>query len=228
MSKLIKLLSSRLSIVLFLLAIQIFFIGIVLQEASEYFLLLNIFFILISLIYGIKLLTKKVSATIKLPIILLLMFFPFLGVFLYYFSFENKMRKKLIKNSKNQTFTLESLYIEDSNIRKELLASDKAIYNQSQFIANNTFLPAYNNTFSKYFESGESFFNSLLDDLKSAKDFIFLEFFIISIGALWGSVLDILKQKVKEGVEVRIIFDDVGSYKTLPYKYNKTLESFRN
>ena len=228
MSKIFKLLSSRLSIVLLLLALQVCFIAIVLQEASEYFVYLNIFFILISLIYGIKLLTKKVSATIKLPIILLLMFFPFLGVFLYYFSFENKMRKKLIKNSKNQTFTLESLYIENSDIRKELLADDKAIYNQSQFIANNTFLPAYNNASTKYFESGELFFNSLLEDLKSAKDFIFLEFFIIGLGTLWNNVLDILKQKVKEGVEVRIIFDDVGSYKTLPYKYNKTLEIFRD
>ena len=173
MSKIFKLFFSRLFIVLLLLALQICFIVLVLQEASEYFVYLNIFFILISLIYGIKLLTKKVSATIKLPVILLLVFFPFLGVFLYYFSFENKMRKKLIKNSKNQTFTLESLYIEDSNIRKDLLADDKTIYNQSQFIANNTFLPAYNNTFTKYFESGELFFNSLIEDLKTAKDFIF-------------------------------------------------------
>lgn len=136
------------------------------------------------------------------------------------------MRKTLIKNYKNQTFTLESLYIEDSNIRENLLADDKVIYNESQFIANNTFLPVYNNTYNKYFESGELFFDSLINDLKNAKNFIFLEFFIIGKGTLWNSILDILKQKVKDGVEVRVIFDDVGSYKTLPYKYSKTLESF--
>ena len=136
------------------------------------------------------------------------------------------MRKKFIKNSKNQTFTLESLYVEDSNIREELLSNDKLIYNQSQYIANNTFLPVYNNTFNKYFESGELFFDSLIEDLKTAKNFIFLEFFIIGNGVLWNSILDILKQKVKEGVEVRVVFDDVGSFKVLPYKYNKILESF--
>lgn len=136
------------------------------------------------------------------------------------------MRKKFVKNSRNQTFTLESLYVEDSNIREELLSNDKLIYNQSQYIANNTFLPVYNNTFNKYFESGEVFFNSLVEDLKTAKNFIFLEFFIIGNGVLWNSILDILKQKVKEGVEVRVIFDDVGSFKVLPYKYNKVLENF--
>ena len=93
-----------------------------------------------------KLLKKDVSATVKLPIIIILIAFPFIGVFLYYFSFENKLRKKWLKNSKNQTFTLESLYIEDSNIRHQLLSEDKMIYKQSQYIANNTFLPVYNNT----------------------------------------------------------------------------------
>ena len=82
------------------------------------------------------------------------------------------------------------------------------------------------NVSTKYFESGESFFESLIEDLKKAKDFIFLEFFIIGNGILWNSILDILKQKVKQGVEIRIIFDDVGSFKTLPYGYNKTLEKF--
>ena len=224
MSSLIKLLFNRVTIVLLLLILQVFLFVFALQEASQYYIVLNIIFVIISVTYGIKLLKKDVSATIKLPIIIILIAFPFIGVFLYYFSFENKLRKKWVKNSKNQTFTLESLYIEDSEIRQQLLSEDKTIYKQSQYIANNTFLPVYNNTETKYFESGESFFDSLIEDLRNAKDFIFLEFFIIGKGDLWNNILEILKQKVRQGVEVRVIFDDVGSFKTLPYGYNKFLE----
>ena len=225
MSNLLKLLFNRVFIVLLLLALQAALLILVLQEAAEYYLVLNIIFMFVSIIYALKLLKKDVSATIKLPIILLLIAFPFIGIFLYYFSFENKMRKKFVKNLKNQTFTLENLYMEDSTIRELLSTDDKMIYHQSQYIANNTFLPVYANIETKYFESGEAFFNSLLEDLKKAKDFIFLEFFIIGNGILWNSILDILKQKIKQGVEVRVIFDDVGSLKVLPYRYNKVLEN---
>lgn len=81
MSKIFKLLFNRLTIVLLLLILQICFVIAVLQEASKYTIILDIIFRIISFIYGFKLLTKKVSATIKLPIILLLIFFPFLRNF---------------------------------------------------------------------------------------------------------------------------------------------------
>lgn len=226
MSKLLKLFFNRITIVLLLLGLQLFLLFLALQEALKYFVILDLIFRVVSLVYCFKLFTRNVSATIKLPIILLLLAFPFLGIFLYYFSFENKMRKSLVKNLKNQTFTLESLYVENPNIREQLLSENKPIYTQSQYIANNTFLPVHTNVYTKYFKTGELFFESLIEDLKSAKDFIFLEFFIIGDGVLWNSILEILKQKVKDGVEVRVIFDDVGSFKTLPYKYNKKLESF--
>lgn len=226
MSKILKLIFNRVFIALFLFALQVALIIFVLQDAAEYYWILNVFFGIVNIIYAFKLLKKDISPTFKFPIVFILILFPFIGVFLYYFSFENRMRKKLVKNVKNQTFTLESLYIEDPKIRKQLLAKDKNIYRQSQYIANNTFLPVYTNTETKYFEIGETFFDSLIKDLKNSRDFIFLEYFIIGNGILWNSILDILKQKVKQGVEVRVIFDDIGSFKTLPYRYNKILEKF--
>lgn len=150
--------------------------------------------------------------------------FQYFGIFLYYFSFENKLRKKFIKNIKKQTFTLESLYIENNAINNFLSKEDKNIFQQSKYISNNSFLPVYKNNYNKYYPSGEEFFKDLLDDLKSAKSFIFLEFFIIGKGILWDAILEVLKQKVKNGIEVRVIFDDIGSLKTLPHNYNKFLE----
>lgn len=81
----------------------------------------------------------------------------------------------------------------------------------------------YTGTSSEFFASGEALFKSMLESLRSAKSFIFLEYFIISEGELWGEIHDILVKKAAEGVEVRVMFDDFGCMATLPSNYEHTL-----
>ena len=81
-----------------------------------------------------------------------------------------------------------------------------------------------NNTATQYFAMGEAFFAALLKDLKGAKKYIFLEYFIISHGKMWDTVHEILRQKVKEGVEVRVIYDDIGCMGKLRAGYYKLLQ----
>ena len=66
----------------------------------------------------------------------------------------------------------------------------------------------------------------LLKHLRTAKEYIFMEFFIVHEGQMWNSVLEILKEKAAEGVDVRIMYDGMGSITTLPRKYHKTLKKF--
>jgi cardiolipin synthase len=61
--------------------------------------------------------------------------------------------------------------------------------------------------------SGERYFARLLEELENAKHYIYLEFFILAEGYMWDKIYEILKKKVKNGVEVKIIFDDFGSIK---------------
>ena len=77
----------------------------------------------------------------------------------------------------------------------------------------------------KYFPIGEEMFASMLEDLKKAEHYIYLEYFIIEQGIMWNSILEILEQKVKEGVEVRLIYDDVGCVDRLPIHYTKLMEN---
>ncbi len=81
----------------------------------------------------------------------------------------------------------------------------------------------YGGTKTEYFPSGEQFVKRLLEDLKQAQKYIFLEFFIIEKGKLWTSILEILKQKVQEGVEVRVMYDDIGCMGKVHVRYHKTL-----
>ena len=181
MFKFFKRTFNRLVMTLILLLIQIALITWVLNEAADYYALVNFIFIGISLVFAFLVLSKKdMPFSTKVPIFILLIAFPIAGIFLYYFSIQNRMRRKIVKNIKNQTFTLESLYVENKDIKEELYALDKDIYNQSQFIEGHTYLPVYANNTTKFFENGETFFSELIEDLKKAKHFIFLEFFIIS------------------------------------------------
>mgnify|MGYP002610230468 CR=1 FL=1 len=85
--------------------------------------------------------------------------------------------------------------------------------------------PTWDRTNFKYFPLGDEFYTDVLQELQKARRYIFVEYFIISKGILWDSILKILEQKAKEGVEVRILYDGMNSFSNLPHDYPKELEA---
>ena len=96
---------------------------------------------------------------------------------------------------------------------------------QAWYLGHAALCPAYTNTETAYFSSGASFFPNFLEELEQAKDYIFLEYFIIAEGSMWSDVLDILTRKAAQGVDVRVIYDGVGSAATLPINYPDQLHA---
>lgn len=84
----------------------------------------------------------------------------------------------------------------------------------------------YGNTDIAYYPLGEELFAAMASDLQKAEKFIFMEYFIIEGGLFWGSILEILKAKAASGVEVRVVYDDIGCMMTLPGNYGKQLKKF--
>lgn len=85
--------------------------------------------------------------------------------------------------------------------------------------------PVYGNTRTKYYPVGDLCLEDILSALRSAERYVFIEYFIIEEGQMWSSVLEILREKVKRGLEVRVIYDDIGSINTLPADYAARLEA---
>lgn len=83
---------------------------------------------------------------------------------------------------------------------------------------------SYTNTLTEFLSPGEVYFKRLIKDLKCAKKNIFMEFFIICPGKMWGEIVDILIEKAKEGVDVRLIYDDLGTLPFLPANYPEYME----
>lgn len=165
---------------------------------------------LIRIIAIIYLLCRHDTAQYKIPWILFIMFVPVLGICVYAFWGNNRIRRRKqieIKDIENDT---NYLFDGSFEIDKEIKNNDKLVFNMLQYIQNITSYPVCGNISSKYYDLGEKLFEDLIKDLKSAKKYIFMEFFIIDKGKLSDEVFSILKQKVKEGVEVKIIYDSFG------------------
>ena len=104
----------------------------------------------------------------------------------------------------------------------ELMGEDAGC--MARYLEQTTHCPVYGNTRTKYYPLGDDCYDDILEALRGAEKYIFIEYFIIEEGKLWNSVLDIAREKAGQGVEVRVIYDDIGSISTLPGDYPARLE----
>ena len=148
-----------------------------------------------------------------------------MGIF-YLIYGGNKLSKREKKKMKNQNIKMKSSLIQDPNVLDRLEKESQYAKNQALYMLNYSNCPIYENTYNEYLTPGEVKFEKLVEELKKAKHFIFLEYFIIEEGIMWNTILEILKEKAKEGVDVRVIYDDVGCVMKLPYKYGDKLEKY--
>ena len=159
----------------------------------------------------------------ELPWIILILISPIAGTFIYILVYRSVNKSKLLKHIQKEIKESSKYYQKDKDITKEINDQQKDIL---KYLNNYLNYPVSKNNQVKYYKTGEEFFLDYLEDLKSAKKYIFLEYFIISNeGTMWTQILNILKEKVKKGVEVRVMYDDVGCLPLLPENYQKYLES---
>lgn len=109
--------------------------------------------------------------------------------------------------------------------QKDVKIQNVQVKRDADFLLRTGNFPAYNNCSLEYFSSANEMFDDLIERIKSAKKFIFIEFFIVSDGNLFNRILDVLKERVKDGVDVRLIYDDMGSHKTLSIKSKLMLKN---
>ena len=159
----------------------------------------------------------------KVPWLLFVMILPIIGYMIYFMFYKRKLTKKMVKkiNKVNDSYIMD-----DSNELNELKKANDLAYSQAVNLRNISNVHVYNDTDIKYYPIGEEWFSAVMEDLKQAKSFIFFEFFIVENGLFWDSILEVLKEKVKEGVMVKTIWDDIGCMSTLPGHYYKELQKY--
>ena len=155
--------------------------------------------------------------------ILLIMLCPVFGTFVYVMMFLSLLFGKTFRNIIQEQKKASSYYIQDESIIDEIRNENPDYVSQLAFLYEEGF-PFYRNTDFEYYAPCEKGFDVMLNELKKAKKYIFMEYFIIEEGMMFNSILSILEEKVKQGVEVRVMYDDMGSLGTLPASYAKQLK----
>ena len=182
-------------------------------------------FSLVSAILAIRILNEKQNASFKMAWLIPVLIFPVFGALFYVFvqlQLETKIMAKRLSDINART---RSYLEQDEGVVKRLEKKSVANANLCRFLYERGGFPAYEKTHFRYFPLGDDFFAELLPELKKAQRFIFLEYFIIQPGIMWDSILEILEQKAKEGVEVRLMYDGMNSFSNLPHDYPRQLEA---
>lgn len=208
-----------------LVLLQIAILVLLIWQLSQYFVYVYVGFVVLSMIIVFWLISKNDNPTVKIPWIIMIMSFPIFGG-LFYLIFgktrvPQKEREKMValqQKSRNEVK-------DPSPVIDQIKARDAQVASQSQYIYNTSGMGIHGNTHCEYLALGEIKFEALKKALRQAEHFIFMEYFIIEEGQMWQPILEILEQKVKEGVDVRVMYDDIGCLQTLPRGYHKRLEA---
>ncbi len=205
--------------------IQLIILIVVVLEFGNYFVYFYALNVIISILVVIGILNGNSNPAYKIAWIIPILLLPIFGGLIYLMFGKYKTSKKVQQKMKRINDEMRLFLNQQDEIMTALEKENFIAFNQSQYIQKYARCPVYQNTISQYFSVGEEKFQSLIEELKKAKRYIFMEYFIIQEGVMWNSILDILEDKAKEGVDVRIIYDDIGCLFKLPYKYNEQLES---
>ncbi len=224
MKKHLNLLGHRVFLVPLLMIIQIVILFIMTFEFYNYFIIFYIICSLLSLLFVLHIVNSNANPGYKIAWIIPIMLFPIFGLFLYLLFGGNQLNKRQKEKMKN-IYYKQLKYKDNHNIvMNELRYENLSAYNQVKYISDYSLSNVCKHTKTTYLSNGKIYFDRLLSAIKMAKKYIFLEYFIIGQGKMWNTILEVLKQKVREGVEVRVIYDDFGCIMTLPNHYDKTLE----
>lgn len=224
LKKLLALLPSRMIIVGCGVFIQVIWFALLLFLFKRTGTYASILIDVLALAFAIYIVNRKVNSSYNLCWVFLVLAFPFIGLVVFTLNGQWGKKKKNVNALNNLYNGMSKVRYNDKHELDNIRIENKQIASQFNYLSKRANYPVFSNTECKYFKSGEEMYPEMLADLKKAKKYIFFEFFIIDEGEFWNSILEILKEKKDEGVDVRVIYDDMGTIHKIPYNYHKKLQ----
>ena len=172
----------------------------------------------------IRIIASEDNPDYKIPWLMVVLLIPIAGFMMYFLFYSRKLKRKYVKRL--EELKHQSYENDDSALFEELQQLSPQVCSQAKMLCGIADTHLFSQTAQKYFPLGEQMHEAMLQDLRQAKKFIFLEYFIIEEGVFWNSILEILKEKASQGVEVKVLYDDIGCMMTLPGNYFKILQSY--
>ena len=216
---------SRILVILIAAAVQIFIQYSVVTWLKDKLTWIEAFLHLLAVIITLSIIKNSRHLSMDISWIILINVIPLVGTALYLFLGADLFISRTYRSIREMTEEAGRYYTQDEEVMRQAEEVTPDKIGQFRYISSYAGYPVYKNTGFEYYGLGETGFPVMIEELKKAKKFIFLEYFIIEEGYMWDSILAILEQKVKEGVEVRVMYDDFGSFFLLPGTYYRDLEA---
>ncbi len=220
-----KLVKSKALYIFGALFIQLVILMILMSYFSHAFLPVYYFMLALSILVSLYVMNRDSDSSSKLLWVFIIMGLPFFGG-LMYLLFGNREIPKALMIQDRQAYADYAAYAEQNlkTLRKSGV-DDPTLARMTSMAWNNGFFPVYPNEGVRYYPTGEAQFQALMSAIRRAQDYIFIETYIIDEGTVIDEMLEVLEQKAKEGVDVRLMYDDFGCILNLPEDFDKNLEA---
>ena len=215
---------SRSGLILVLLTLQILFLFSVFHRFEEFLPHIYGGVVVFTVFMVLYLLNSSMDPTAKITWLVVVMLLPVFGALLFIYTQQDIGHRALRKRYAQLNRETEESLKQDNETEKKFKCADAGADALSRYVRRSGCYPVYENTKVKYFPLGEDKFNEMVIRLEKAEHFIFLEYFIVNEGRMWGKILEILAKKAKEGVDVRMLYDGTCELSTLPHDYPKRLQ----
>ncbi|MCM1579138.1 MAG: cardiolipin synthase [Ruminococcus sp.] len=215
---------SRIAVTAISLILQILWIVTSVMSLSAYSNWIDMGLRLLSLLAILYIICKDDNPSYKIIWIILILVVPILGGFMYLFAGNKKPSKKMHRKIENSHEKLVKEFEDDSSVREKMSGYAPRHSETFSYVRNISGYPCRDDSTVKYYPLGDDMYKEILEEVSKAKRYIFLEYFIIAEGDMWDRLLKILIDKADSGVEVRIIYDDMGCIALLPPHYGINLE----
>ncbi len=221
MKKLLRVLFGRTLFLILSLVIQAIVLLSFMLKLSDYLYVYYGFSMVVALFFGAHIANLDTSSSVRMSWIAIIFALPVFGILFYLFI---KLQPTVRKINKRIDFLIKET--KAFLVQQDIINEESHLVGLSNYMNKYAGFPIYNNSDVKYLKSGEEKYKELLLELKKAEKYIFLEYFIIDEGKMWDSILEILKEKAKLGVEVRLMYDGTCMFSLLPHSYPKQMEKF--
>ena len=214
----------RTAVIILLLLLQVLMLFIAYRYLQEKGVILNFVMKALAVVLVVHIINKRENPAFMISWIILILGWPVFGSLLYLFVEMQPVPKAI--NKKIQKMHIETMcyWTQEKEVKQKLAEESTEMPHLSEYVYRCGGFPTYQNTSVKYFSCGMEKFEELVVQLEKAEHFIFMEYFIVAKGYMWDTILEILRRKAEEGVEVRFLYDGTCSFSLLPYHYPRTLE----
>ncbi len=208
----IKKIFSRITVTILLLLVEVVLFVMVLNWLVNYMHFISLICFVISILVVLAVVKNDKSSAFKIAWIIVVMAVPLIGGIIYLmFGTHRPVKKMSAKFDKSHNEVAAHLPQND-DVLSTVHEENERVQGTMRSIIKSCSYPVYKNTSTKYYPFGEQMYADMLRELKDAKEYIFMEYFIISeSSSMWKGILEILEEKAAEGIDVRLMYDDIGS-----------------